>query len=84
MARILYEHQDGAPVPDDAIDGTEALLGDDTLDTDWDPEECDPPPGFWWGTHNRDGSRVPGFTEEEYRAGECWHNSHAEEGDSPE
>lgn len=68
----LYEHQKGDPI-DDAIDGTEALLGEDTLDTDWDLEEGDvPPPGFWRGTHNRDGSRRGGFTEQEYRAGERW------------
>jgi len=69
----LYEHQEGDPVPAGAIDGTEALLGEDTLDTDWDLEDGDPPPpGFWLGTHNRDGSRRAGLTEEEYRAGERW------------
>lgn len=73
MAKALFEHQEGDPVPDDVIDGTEGMLGEDTLETDWDLADGDiPPPGFWRGTHRRDGTRIPGFREEEYKAGESW------------
>jgi len=71
MAKVIYEHREGEPIPEDAIDGMEAMLGDDTLDTDWDLADGGlPPPGFWRGTHTRHGVRVPGFTEEEYIRGE--------------
>jgi len=71
MAKVIYEHREGEQIPEDAIDGMEAMLGDDTLDTDWDLDDGDiPPPGFWHGTHTRHGERVPGFTEEEYIRGE--------------
>jgi hypothetical protein len=73
MARVLYEHEAGTPIPEDIVDGTEELLGDDILDTNWDPEAGGiPPPGFWHGTHTRDGCRIPGFTEGEYQRGESW------------
>jgi len=73
MAQALYEHKACDPVPDDAIDGTEGMLGDDTLETDWDLADGDlPPPGFWRGPHRRDGCRIPGLAEEEYLKGESW------------
>lgn len=73
MAQALYEHQEGDRVPEGAIDGTEGMLGDDTLETDWDLADGNlPPPGFWRGTHRRDGCRIPGLAEEEYLRGESW------------
>jgi len=71
MAQALYEHQEGAQVPEGAIVGTEGVLGDDTLETNWDLADGDlPPPGFWRGTRRRDGCRIPGLAEEEYLKGE--------------
>jgi len=69
MAKVIYEHKIGDPIPPDAVDGMEDMLGDDMLETDWDINTEDPPIGFWKGTHTRDGKRIPGFTEEEYKAG---------------
>jgi len=47
IAQVLYEIEDGDSVPDDVIDGTEGLLGEDTLETDWDLADGPiPPPGF--------------------------------------
>lgn len=71
MANVIYEHQKGDKLPDDAVDGTEAMLGNDVLSTDWDLDDGPaPPPGFWMGTHGRHGNRLPGFTEEQYIKGE--------------
>jgi len=74
MAQVLYEIEGNDSAPDDVVDGTEGLLGEDTLGTDWDLADGPiPPPGFWHGTHRRDGGRIPGFTEEEYKEGSSWH-----------
>jgi hypothetical protein len=73
MASVIYEHRKGDKLPEDAIDGMEAMLGEDRLSTDWDLDDGPPPPpGFWEGTHTRHGARIPGFTEAEYVAGDKW------------
>ncbi|UFS69467.1 hypothetical protein LPW11_16395 [Geomonas sp. RF6] len=71
--QALYERRKGNTIRDGMIDGTEDLLGEDTLETDWDlAGGAVPPPGFWNGTHTREGSRIPGFIDEEYQEGESW------------
>ncbi len=45
-------------------------IEDDVLPTDWDCMTEDPPMGFWFGTHTREGMRIKGFTENEYIEGE--------------
>ena len=73
MAHVIYEREEGAPIPEGTIDGMEDMLGDDTLETDWDIADGGvPPPGFWAGTHTRHGDRIPGFTEAEYIDGDTW------------
>lgn len=51
--KVIYELPGSELIPSDVIDGMEAMLGHDTLDTDWDIDDGVPPPGFWRGTHDR-------------------------------
>lgn len=70
MAKV-YEHELGTPIQEGDSDGMEEMLGDDILPTDYDSADGPIPPiGFWLGTHDRWGKRIPGFTEEEYIRGE--------------
>ena len=73
IMRPVYELEPGRELAAGEYDGTEDLLGDDTLETDWDISDGGvPPPGFWAGTHTRHGERILGFTEEEYLDGDTW------------
>ena len=71
--RTVYELAPGQELVAGEYDGMEDMLGDDTLETDWDIADGGvPPPGFWAGTHTRHGGRIPGFTEAEYLDGDTW------------
>lgn len=70
--RPVYELESGQELADNEYDAMEELLVDDKCETDWNLEDGVPPPGFWSGTHDRFGKRIPGFTEDEYLEGEEW------------
>jgi len=70
MPRVIYERREVTPLPDDYIDGMESVIDEyDFQPTEFTTSE-DPPLGLWLGTHTRDGRRVPGWTEPEYKRGE--------------
>jgi hypothetical protein len=54
MGKLIYEHQEGHDLPDDAVDGMESMLGDDILSTDWDADVEDPPIENWGGQRSAD------------------------------
>ena len=76
----VFELEPGRELAAGQHDGMEEMLGDDTLETDWDIADGGvPPPGFWAGTHTRHGERIPGFSEAEYLDGDSWEDGGIDE-----